>query len=40
MSTSILYHGFGIIGYHHVRTFFKKGAMFFKIIQQRVDIDI
>lgn len=38
MSTSLLYHGFGIIGYHHVRTFFKKGAMFFKIIQQRVDL--
>ena len=35
MSTSLLYHGFGIIGYHYLRTIFKKGAVFFKIYQDR-----
>ncbi len=33
MSTSLLYHGFGIRGYHYVRTIFKLGCIFFHIIQ-------
>lgn len=35
MSTSLLYHGFGIIGYHYLRTMFKKASVFFKIEQDR-----
>jgi transposase len=33
MSTSILYHAYGIRGYRHVRTEFKEGAVFFTIMQ-------
>ncbi len=31
MSTSLLYHGFGIQGYHYVRTNFKSGRIIFTI---------
>lgn len=31
MSTSLLYHGFGIQGYHYVRTTFKAGRIIFAI---------
>ncbi|MFU8781243.1 MAG: transposase family protein, partial [Kiritimatiellia bacterium] len=31
MSTSLLYHAFGIHGYQYVRTLFEKGAIVFRI---------
>jgi transposase len=31
MSTSLLYHGFGIHGYQYVRTLFEKGSIVFRI---------
>jgi transposase len=31
MSTSLLYHGFGIQGYQYVRTLFEKGTIIFRI---------
>lgn len=31
MSTSLLYHAFGVHGYQYVRTFYKKGKIFFQI---------
>ena len=31
MSTSLLYHGFGIKGYHYVRTIFQEGKIIFSI---------
>ena len=37
MSTSLLYHGLGIIGYRYVRTVFEKGAIYFKIVQDRTN---
>lgn len=35
MSTSLLYHGFGIIGYRFLRHVIKSGAIFFGIEQDR-----
>jgi len=35
MSTSLLYHGFGIRGYQYQRTTFQEGAVIFTIRQQR-----
>jgi len=35
MSTSILYHGFGIRGYHYVRTEFQQGAIIFTVEKDR-----
>jgi transposase len=35
MSTSLLYHAFGIRGYHHVRTDFFEGEVMFRIEQER-----
>jgi transposase len=35
MSTSLLYHRFGIVGYHYVRQHFEAGATFFRIEQPR-----
>jgi hypothetical protein len=29
MPTPILYHGFWVYGYHHVRTCYKAGALYF-----------
>ena len=37
MSTSLLYHGFGIRGYRHVRTRYEEGAVVFVIEQPRED---
>jgi transposase len=34
MSTSLLYHAFGIHGYQYVRTLYEKGAVIFKIRQE------
>ena len=31
MSTSLLYHAFGVRGYYHVNTKYKEGAVFFTI---------
>ncbi|MBW2148369.1 MAG: hypothetical protein JRI22_15250 [Deltaproteobacteria bacterium] len=33
MSTSLLYHGFGIRGYKYVRTHYENGSVFFTIRQ-------
>ena len=35
MSTSLLYHGFGIRGYEHVRTYYEGGGIIFKLRQQK-----
>ncbi len=35
MSTSLLYHGFGLIGYHYVRQEFQGGQVIFRIAQPR-----
>ena len=33
MSTSLLYHGFGIHGYYYVRSIFENGTIVFRIVQ-------
>ena len=38
MSSSLLYHPFGIRGYHYVRTDFCEGAVIFTIEQDRADL--
>jgi len=38
MSTSLLYHGFGIRGYHHQRTTYERGSVIFKIQQKRQNL--
>ena len=38
MSTSLLYHGFGIHGYEYVRTRYEGGKVIFKIRQKREDL--
>lgn len=35
MSTSLLYHGFGIVGYHYLSQSFQEGAVTFRIEQPR-----
>ena len=35
MSTSLLYHAFGIQGYQHVRTRFERGSVIFSVCQAR-----
>lgn len=35
MSTSLLYHGFGIVGYKHIRNRYENGAIIFRITQDR-----
>src|SRR2546423_5394528 len=35
MSTSLLYHAFGIRGYRHIRTDYREGAVLFTIEQAR-----
>jgi transposase len=37
MSTSLLYHGFGIRGYHYVKTAYEGGQVIFTIGQERGD---
>ena len=38
MSTSLLYHGFGIRGYQHVHTQYHDGAIHFRIRQDRFSL--
>jgi transposase len=38
MSTSLLYHGFGIRGYHYVKTAYEGGQVIFTIGQKREDL--
>ena len=38
MSTSLLYHGFGIRGYQYVRSLFIAGCVYFKIQQDRFSL--
>lgn len=38
MSTSLLYHGFGVRGYKHVNTHFEGGSITFTIRQSRFDL--
>jgi len=33
MSASLLYHGFGIRGYHYIRAIYQMGCVFFSIVQ-------
>ena len=35
MSTSLLYHGFGLHGYDYVKTSYKSGQVIFSIRQKR-----
>src|SRR5271163_3020204 len=35
MSTSLLYHGFGIVGYHYVSQSFEEGQVTFRIEKPR-----
>ena len=35
MSTSFLYHGFGLVGYDYVRTYYEEGAIIFTIESKR-----
>lgn len=35
MSTSLLYHGFGIIGYRYVHTRYEGGKVIFRVRQDR-----
>jgi len=35
MSTSLLYHGFGLVGYEYVRTQYAGGAVIFSVKRQR-----
>jgi len=38
MSTSLLYHGFGIHGYQYVRTAYKNGAIIFTIAKNAINL--
>jgi transposase len=38
MSTSLLYHGFGLVGYQYIRTRYEKGTIIFQVRQDRHDI--
>lgn len=38
MSTSLLYHGFGIRGYRHIRTVYEDGQVIFGVEQSRRDL--
>ncbi len=38
MSTSLLYHGFGIRGYRYVKTTYEGGKVVFSIRQDREDL--
>ena len=35
MSTSLLYHGFGLVGYTYVRTAYEEGKVIFTIKHKR-----
>jgi transposase len=38
MSTSLLYHGFGLVGYQYIRTRYENGTIIFQVRQDRYDI--
>jgi len=38
MSTSLLYHGFGLVGYHYIRTRYENGTIIFQVRQNPSDI--
>jgi transposase len=38
MSTSLLYHGFGIVGYRYVRTEYREGAVIFTVSRKRFSL--
>ena len=38
MSTSLLYHGFGIIGYDYVRTDYQDGHIYFTLRQPNASL--
>ena len=38
MSTSLLYHGFGLVGYHYIRTRYENGTIIFQVRQNHFDI--
>jgi transposase len=38
MSTSLLYHGFGLVGYNYIRTSYNDGTIIFAITHQKVKL--
>jgi transposase len=38
MSTSLLYHAYGLVGYQYIRTRYEKGAVIFQVRQNPFDI--
>ena len=38
MSTSLLYHGFGLVGYQYIRTRYENGTIIFQVRQNPSDI--
>jgi hypothetical protein len=38
MSTSFLYHGFGLVGYQYIRTRYENGTIIFQVRQNPFDI--
>jgi len=38
MSTSLLYHGFGIVGYKYVRTGYREGNITFTVTRNKFDL--
>jgi transposase len=38
MSTSLLYHGFGIVGYSYARTDYKEGAVIFTLSRKKFSL--
>jgi transposase len=38
MSTSLLYHGFGIVGYKYVRTDYREGGVIFTVSRKKFSL--
>lgn len=38
MSTSLLYHGFGIVGYRYIRTEYREGAVIFTVAKNKFNL--
>ncbi len=38
MSTSLLYHGFGIVGYRYIRTEYRAGSVIFKVSRNKFNL--
>lgn len=38
MSTSLLYHGFGVVGYRYIRTDYQKGNIIFTIARKQFSV--